>query len=45
MSRRSLLTALAALVVAAALGFALYAKTAAAGTPGVISVAGDVRVD
>jgi HlyD family secretion protein len=45
MSRRSLLTTLALVVVAAALGFALYAKTASAGTPGVISVAGDVRVD
>jgi len=45
MSRRSLLTTLALVLVAAALGFALYAKTASAGTPGVISVAGDVRVD
>jgi multidrug resistance efflux pump len=45
MSRRSLLSALAVIVVAAALGFALYAKTASAATPGVIAVAGDVRVD
>ncbi len=45
MSRRSLLTALAVVAVAAALGFALYAKTASASTAGTIAVAGDVRVD
>ena len=45
MSRRSLLTTLAIVAVAAALGFALYAKTASAVTPGVISAAGDVRID
>ncbi len=45
MSRRTLLTTIGALVVAVAIGFALYAKSASAVTPGVIVVAGDVRVD
>jgi multidrug resistance efflux pump len=45
MTRRATLTTLAVLIVAGALTFALYAKTASASTAGIISVAGDVRVD
>jgi X-X-X-Leu-X-X-Gly heptad repeat protein len=45
MSRRSILTVVAIAVLGTAIGFALYAKSASAVTPGTIAVAGDVRVD
>ena len=45
MTRRSILAAVAIVVAAAAIGFALYAKSASAVTPGVIGVAGDVVVE
>jgi HlyD family secretion protein len=45
MSRRGILASLAVVVVFAAVGLALHAKSAAAATPGLITLAGDVRVD
>jgi multidrug efflux pump subunit AcrA (membrane-fusion protein) len=45
MSRRTIVTTLAVIVLAVALGAALYAKSASAVTPGMLVLAGDVRVD
>ena len=45
MTRRGILTVVAVGLVAVASGFAIHAKSASAVTPGVIAVAGDVRVD
>ena len=45
MSRRDILASLAVVLASVALGFALYANSATAATPGVIALAGDVRVD
>jgi len=45
MSRRVILSSLAVMLASVAIGFALYAKSATAATPGVIALAGDVRVD
>jgi multidrug resistance efflux pump len=45
MSRRTLLLSLAAVAVCAGVTAGLYAKAASASTPGVIALAGDVRVD
>jgi multidrug resistance efflux pump len=44
-TRRTIATLVAVILVAAAVGFGLYARSASAVTPGVIAVAGDVRVD
>lgn len=45
MNRRTLTLTAASLALVAAVGYALYAKTATAVDPGVIELAGDVRVD
>jgi len=45
MSRRGILASLAVVLASVALGFALYANSATAATPGVIALAGNVRVD
>lgn len=45
MTRRSLIVGLVALVLAVAAGTGLYVRAASAITPGVIIVAGDVRID
>lgn len=45
MSKRSVLVALATLAVISAIIAGFYAKAASAATPGVIAVAGDVRMD
>jgi multidrug resistance efflux pump len=45
MNRRGVLITVAVAAVAVAVGLALYSKSASAATPGIIAVAGDVRVD
>lgn len=45
MTRRSVLTIIAIVLAGIAIGIALYVRSASAVTPGVLAVAGDVRVE